>query len=39
MELIGDYAVNYELFNDQKADELVKTSLANAIFYEKMYLK
>jgi ATP-dependent protease HslVU (ClpYQ) ATPase subunit len=39
MELIGDYAVNYQSLSDKKADELVKTSLANTISYEKMYLK
>jgi hypothetical protein len=39
IQLINDYANNYETLSDAKADELVKATLKNNIAYENLYLK
>ena len=39
MELIKDYANNYETLTDEKADELAKATLKNSAAYEKLYSK
>ena len=39
MELINDYANNYEALNEEKADELTKASLKNNMEVEKLYSK
>ena len=39
MELIKDYANNYETLTDEKADELAKATLKNSASYEKLYSK
>ncbi|HRI19504.1 MAG TPA: hypothetical protein PLA68_01060 [Panacibacter sp.] len=39
IQLINDYAANYETLTDEKADELAKASLKNNMGYEKLYSK
>ena len=39
MELIKDYANNYDTLTDKKADELAKATLKNGAAYEKLYSK
>jgi len=39
MELINDYANNFETLTDAKADQLVKATLKNNIAYENLYAK
>lgn len=39
IQLINDYAVNYDTLTDEKADELAKGTLKNNLGYEKLYSK
>jgi len=39
LELINNYAANYNTLTDAKADELAKNTLKNNLAYEKLYSK
>lgn len=39
MQIINDYAINYDKITDEKADELAKTNLKNNVDFEKLLSK